>query len=102
MRSLARHPFPGNLRELRAVVEQLAEGRARGAPVTGADVDRALSPVRTEWPARYAEALTAFKTHVVEAALERSGGNQAEASRQLGIHPSNLIRLMRTLGIKGR
>jgi DNA-binding NtrC family response regulator len=100
LRALARQPFPGNLRELRALLERLLEEHEGDAAVTGSDVARALAPSEVDWPERYAEALTAFKIHVVNAALERSGGNQAEASRLLGVHPSNLIRLMRTLGIR--
>jgi len=102
LRALARHPFPGNLRELRGVLERVAEDAGDGATITGADVAAALTPSAGKWPDRYAEALTAFKTYVVETALERAGGNQAEASRRLGIHPSNLIRLMRMLGIRSR
>ncbi len=102
LRALARHPFPGNLRELRAVLERVVENAGEGATITGADVAAASTPSAGKWPDRYAEALTAFKTHVVETALERAGGNQAEASRRLGIHPSNLIRLMRMLGIRSR
>lgn len=100
LRVLARHPFAGNHRELRAVLERACEAREGDATITGSDIERALPPGGGQWPARYADALIAFKSHVVEIALERARGNQAEASRQLGIHPSNLIRLMRSLGIK--
>ena len=47
----------------------------------------------------YAEAVRAFKGSLVRDALARSGGSRSNAARALGLHPSNLIRMIRELGI---
>jgi transcriptional regulator with GAF, ATPase, and Fis domain len=47
----------------------------------------------------YAEEVRAFKVRLLRDALSRSGGNRAAAARLLGLHPSNLMRMIRELGI---
>ena len=47
-----------------------------------------------------AEAMTAFKRLRVRQALEKMGGNQSQAARFLGLQPSNLSRLLQTLGLR--
>lgn len=48
----------------------------------------------------YHQRLQAAKRKIVVSALENSAGNYTEAARDLGIHPNNLHRLIRNLGIK--
>jgi transcriptional regulator with GAF, ATPase, and Fis domain len=47
-----------------------------------------------------AEALEAFKRARVLQALEQSAWNQSLAAKLLGMQPSNLSRLMSTLGLR--
>jgi transcriptional regulator with GAF, ATPase, and Fis domain len=47
----------------------------------------------------YTEEVRAFKVRLLCDALSRSGGNRAAAARLLGLHPSNLMRMIRELGI---
>lgn len=96
LRALARYPFPENLRELRSVLDGLR--REHGAAELGAhDVARALPASEPQWPRTYAEATREFSRHHIAAALAEAHGNQAAAARALGVHPSNLIRMMRRL-----
>jgi len=99
--ALARHDFPGNQRELRAILERLIAELGPGARVAPLDLARAIPGAPQPEPERYADAVRAFKVRLVTAALERTGGSRSEAARILELHPSNLTRLIRNLGIEG-
>jgi transcriptional regulator with PAS, ATPase and Fis domain len=98
--ALSAHDFPGNVRELRNEIERLYAYLGGGARVAAS----ALSPrVRGSdpWSARgYGEALRTFKVRLLTDALERSGGSRSVAARELGVHPSNLMRMIRELGVQ--
>jgi DNA-binding NtrC family response regulator len=51
---------------------------------------------------RYGDALRAFKISLVTAALREAGGNRARAAQRLGVHRSNLVRMIRELGVDAR
>ena len=96
------YSWPGNVRELenaieRAVVlgstdfvqpEDLPEAILESAP----HAQRAV-------PAYY-EAVKKAKVRIVKDALDIAKGNYTEAAKALGVHPNNLHRLMRNLGLK--
>jgi DNA-binding NtrC family response regulator len=94
--ALARHGFPGNQRELKALLDRIVERSEPAAEITEHDLARLLPDVGEPWPERYAEALRAFKRHLLERALEHAHGNQAEAARLLGVHPANLVRMRKS------
>ncbi|HYB13623.1 MAG TPA: helix-turn-helix domain-containing protein, partial [Myxococcota bacterium] len=48
----------------------------------------------------YADAVRHFKSQLVLRALEEAGGNRAHAAERLGVHRSNLVRMIRELGIR--
>ena len=73
-----------------------------GARVAPLDIARAIPSTPPPEPERYSEAVRAFKVQLVTGALERAGGSRSEAARILDLHPSNLSRLIRHLGIEGR
>ncbi|MBI3937161.1 MAG: helix-turn-helix domain-containing protein [Betaproteobacteria bacterium] len=50
-------------------------------------------------PVSYFQLVRDCKRQLIEAALRESGGNRAEAARQLGIQRSHLYRLIRQLEI---
>jgi DNA-binding NtrC family response regulator len=50
--------------------------------------------------APYHDAVKEAKQRIVRSALDRNSGSVTEAARQLGIHPNNLHRLIRNLGVK--
>ncbi len=62
-----------------------------GSPDSFPEIDPALP---------LAEATTAFRRARVRQALEEASGNQSQAAKRLGLPPSNLNRLLRTLGLR--
>jgi two-component system NtrC family response regulator len=100
LEALRRHDFPGNVRELRNEIErlyaELGGGARAGVAALSARV-RGSDP----WSARgYGDALRTFKVRLLSEALERSGGSRSAAARELGVHPSNLMRMIRELGVR--
>jgi transcriptional regulator with GAF, ATPase, and Fis domain len=99
---LVHYDWPGNVRELentmeRAIVmgagdyvlpEDLSENLIESEPPPGVDT------------AEYHQLVKEAKQRIVRSALDRHSGNVSEAAKQLGIHPNNLHRLIRNLGIK--
>ena len=96
------YDFPGNVRELENEVERLYALLAPGALVT----PDALSPKMLQGTiahgGHYADAVRHFKSQLVARALEEAGGNRAHAAERLGVHRSNLVRMIRELGLGSR
>lgn len=93
---LAAQPWPGNIRELRAVLEYAARGRERGM-IIGSDLpDTARTGTTTT------RALTLMETaerDAIVAALRASNGNRASAATELGIGRTTLYDRLRRYGI---
>ena len=108
MAALASHDFPGNVRELRNLVERiviLAPPEAR--ELDEADVrDFVPTKRRGEVKARLREGATLAELveeaerQIVAEALEAHGGAVAEAARALGVDRSNFHKKLKALGIK--
>jgi len=99
---LARHAWPGNIRELRNVLERatlLADQPRLGV----ADLRAALGPLSplAEAPVRqsYREACEAFERGLIAGALAEQGGNVPEAAAALGLGRSTLYKKMAALGL---
>lgn len=94
--------FPGNVRELKNVVERAA-CRTAGAEITAEDigpledVSLASAAGAPTFEARVAE----FERGLVLQALDTAGGNQAEAARLLGVSYHQLRYLVGKHGLKG-
>ena len=123
LRLLQQHDYPGNVRELRNLLERavllgngdiidetqvrqaLALGAAAPPPVAPAvmaavaDVT-APSPIPPDPSA--AAPLQAWERQALQAALARHQGSRAELARQLGISERTLYRKLRRLGLGGR
>jgi transcriptional regulator with PAS, ATPase and Fis domain len=100
LEALRRHDFPGNVRELRNEIERLYADLGGGARA-GAGALSARVRGSDPWSARgYGDALRTFKVRLLSEALERSGGSRSAAARELGVHPSNLMRMIRELGVR--
>ena len=102
-RSLLRaHNWPGNVRELQNAIERaLVLGSTE--MITPEDLPEAFfetaDPVAV--PAGgYHEELRKAKKLIVVKAMEEARGNYTEAANRLGLHPTNLHRLIRTLALK--
>ena len=99
---LMRYSWPGNVRELENAIERavVLGSTDRIAPEDLPESVLEESAQAGEAATNYHEALQAAKKRIVVEALERVGGQHNEAARLLGLHPNNLHRLIRTLGIR--
>ncbi|WP_439943948.1 sigma-54-dependent Fis family transcriptional regulator [Streptomyces sp. BBFR115] len=93
LRVLAAQSWPGNLAELRRVVQFVA-GRRSAGDIVPADLPASHRgvPAPTS-PLRQAE------REVIVAAIEAAGGNRLQAARALGVSRSTLYNRMRALRI---
>ncbi|MFZ5506265.1 MAG: sigma-54-dependent Fis family transcriptional regulator [Pseudomonadota bacterium] len=90
---LARHAWPGNFRELRAVLTRalLASGDGR---LGERDIERVLPPPERDVPAG-ASALRLNATDAVRREYERTGRNVSQTARNLGISRTTVYRHLR-------
>ncbi|MEM6656347.1 MAG: sigma-54 dependent transcriptional regulator, partial [Planctomycetota bacterium] len=98
---LLAHRWPGNIRELRNLMERLAY-LTTGDRIESADLAFTLSPGaddETETDGTLTEATRRFQTRHIQRSIKRVGGNVSEAAKLLGLHRSNLYRKMRQLGM---
>lgn len=100
LRALSRGELQRNGDDLEAEVERLYATRPAGSTVGAGDLDPSLVGERS--PRRYGEILRAFKVQLVCDALEESGGYASRAAERLGLHTSNLLRLVHELGLDDR
>ena len=89
---LTSYPWPGNIRELRNVVER-AVVVARGR-IIGAEELTFLNPCVDEGPTR-SMTLKEAEINQIRAALESCNGNIVRAAKRLGIDRSTLMRKMK-------
>jgi DNA-binding NtrC family response regulator len=106
MARLQAHAWPGNVRELHHVIERAAV-MSTSEVLDQADLD--LPALSGQGPAEratlepddlnLARATDALERRLIQRALERSGGNRAEAARLLGIGRPNLYAKLEKLGL---
>ena len=101
---LARYHYPGNVRELRNVVERLII-MTPGTRIGADAVDRVLGTAAERQGAdnddsRLAEQMRRFEKDRIEEALRVEGGNVTKAAARLGLERSHLYKKMRKLGIE--
>ncbi len=102
-RRLLSHNWPGNIRELRNLMERVAylsEGnivKQEDLAIVPSAGDR--DPV-LEYPDLLTEATKEFQREHIQRAVDRHRGNVAAAAAKLGMHRSNLYRKMKQLGMK--
>ncbi len=99
-RALERYDWPGNVREVRNVVERLM------VMVDGDVIEPRhlhLRPVEAPPPTAgvtLKEARERFERDFIEATIQRCGGNVSAAARELGLERSHLYRKLRALGLR--
>ncbi len=93
--ALSGHPWPGNLRELRAVLRHAAARRSTGA-VTVEDLPEQY---RTGGPTHHLAPMERAEHDAIVGALRQHDGNKLRTSRTLGISRTTLYAKMRTLRI---
>lgn len=93
IQAFLRWDWPGNIGELRAVLDQLAVSHA--GRIAGLDD----LPPRLRTPARVLSGIESAECDAIVAALRRADGNRAAAARELGIGRTTLYRKMRAYRI---
>jgi DNA-binding NtrC family response regulator len=107
MRALEAHPWPGNIRELRNVIERavaLSVGptiQLEDLPETFSDPGLAVCFKLAEASAvsTLAESKDQAERERIEKALERNGNNRLRAAAELGISRMTLYNKLRKLGV---
>ena len=99
---LRNYDWPGNVRELENAIERAA---VLGVTefILPDDLPEAVVeavPTIGGQPSDYQGAVIAAKKQLILKTLEQAGGNHNDAAKLLGIHPNNLHRLIRNLGVR--
>ena len=95
------YDWPGNVRELENAIER-AVVLGNSDVIVPDDLPETLlsvAPASRGAPS-FHEAVLEMKKQYVLRALEQTNSNYTEAAKLLGIHPTNLHRLIRTLGLR--
>jgi len=95
LRALSSQPWPGSLRELRAVVEHVLRRRRTGALT----VDDLPEAYRAQEPTRKLAPIDRAERTVIAEALRANDGNKVRAAQALGISRTTLYAKMRALRI---
>jgi len=98
--ALAAYDFPGNVRELENEIERLYALGIEGARVSPAALSERVLTGEDDTPGSYAERVRRFKVRLLERALAEADGSRTRAAQRLGLHRSNLVRMLRELGIE--
>jgi len=96
---LNKYSWPGNIRELEAIVEGAAyRAQYRGANLIDADditLKGAISSNSAkDSPKNFQEQVEDFKIKLLETALKKHDGNQVKAAKELGMERSTLRRIV--------
>jgi Nif-specific regulatory protein len=102
MACILNYDWPGNVRELENAIER-ALVMGSSDTIMPEDLPETLLEVESTTEgesARYHAGVKEFKKQMIRNALEEANGSYVEAARFLGIHPNNLHRLIRNLGLR--
>lgn len=109
MAILARHPWPGNVRQLRNVLEHAVAMSGGGTPLVRAeDLElpsvqaRPAEPFDLPYKVAKDEMLARFTRDYLEALLARHGGNVSAAAREAKIDRNWIVALARRHGVRVR
>jgi DNA-binding NtrC family response regulator len=91
---LRAHSWPGNVRELQNVL-QVAAALAGGGEIRAEHLELPVAAPAERGD--YHAQVEAYRRRLIEAALEASGGNRAEAARRLGLSRQALSYLAKQL-----
>jgi Nif-specific regulatory protein len=101
---LAEHSWPGNIRELRNLMERLAylstSDRIEAEDLAFILSPRGQTPTAVNFNEPLAEATDHFQIEFIRHRIEQCNGNMSLAAERLGLHRSNLYRKMRQLGME--
>ena len=94
--------WPGNVRELENAIERALVLGGRNV-ILSDDLPDSIVESGSSAPAegaKFHQRIQQIKTQLVRDALAQAGDNYTEAARLLGLHPNNLHRLTRNLGLR--
>lgn len=97
-KKLERHPWPGNIRELQAVVENgvyRANYDERSYVEAGDITLGGKSGAKSSSPVSFRSRVEQFELQLIEDALEKSDGNQSKAAEMLQLERSTLRRILK-------
>ena len=109
MQLLVKHPFPGNVRELKNLIERLVilttddvidEGDVRAVLPIYAGGAASATDGHYRPGASLREMLEAAERDLIIRSLEHHKGNATHAARDLGLERSHFYKKMRSLGIR--
>jgi transcriptional regulator with GAF, ATPase, and Fis domain len=98
-RLMCAHDWPGNVRQLENAIESAVVLGVTDL-IEPKDLPETIVRRASQSPKGYHETIREAKRELITKTLERTGGNYTEAAKLLGIHPNNLHRLLRTLGLR--
>ena len=96
--ALARHTWPGNIRELQNVISALAVAAPPRGTVRATLLQSDIAG-REPGGRSFVEARREFERHLVEITLARTGGSRTQAAARLGLSRQGLLKLMVRLGL---
>jgi len=98
--ALLQHSWPGNIAELRTVMERLV-WRVSSDTINANDLLTELKWIRLSAPSEefttLSDATIEFQRDYIRAAISKARGNMTEAARILGLHRTNFYRKMHQL-----
>lgn len=101
-KQLLQHQWPGNIRELRNMMERVAY-LTDGQKIDASDLAFVNSPdsgeSRISLDLPLTEATKEFQVDYIERNIKRAKGNMTDAAQRMGLHRSNLYRKMKQLGM---
>ncbi|MFK7767599.1 MAG: sigma 54-interacting transcriptional regulator [Mariniblastus sp.] len=96
------HGWPGNIRELRNMMERLAY-LTDGTKIDATDLDFVNAPGSSDssipMDLPLTEATRQFQVDYIGRHIDRAKGNMTDAAAKMGLHRSNLYRKMKQLGM---
>lgn len=99
--ALTRYPFPGNVRELKGMVER-AVLMCEGEQLRPEDFDLPAPMTNESGVSSFRERMEAFEREVLLQSLRSAGGNRTLAARELGLARRTLLYRMAHLNIAPR
>ena len=99
---LLAHPWPGNIRELRNTMERIAflcDREIITSEVLPLETSTGPEVHQVSAQLDLAAATDRFQADFISYHLGRTGGNMAQAAKNMGVHRSNLHRKMKQLGL---